>query len=121
MQVPRLLRDKGLDLVTLAEIYGVPADEEVRDTDWLEKAGTEGWVVFTKDWKIRSNRLEREMVSAHGVQMFGLSRQDLTADAMATRFVNNLRHITDACQTPVPFIYVVQESRIERVFPLGAS
>lgn len=31
--VPELLRANGWDLVTLAEHYGVPADQDVADTD----------------------------------------------------------------------------------------
>jgi hypothetical protein len=36
IKVPQLLRDAGLRLVTLAEHYGVPADEAVVDEEWLE-------------------------------------------------------------------------------------
>ena len=39
IQVPRLLREAGLRLTTLAERYGVPADEAVTDEQWLEDAG----------------------------------------------------------------------------------
>lgn len=42
IKVPELLRDAGLRLVTLAEHYGVPADEAVVDEEWLEFAGTSG-------------------------------------------------------------------------------
>lgn len=119
LKVPDLLRKEGLDLVTLAEVYGVPADEEVLDTDWLERAGTEGWVVFTKDVEIRHNLLERERVFAYGVQMFCLSRQDLAAEEMAARFVRNLGRIERACQGPGPFIYAVHARTIELV-PLRA-
>ncbi len=38
-QVPALLRDVGLRLQTLAEVYGIPADETVADTEWLARAG----------------------------------------------------------------------------------
>lgn len=34
-QVPTLLRDVGLRLRTLAEVYGIPADETIADTEWL--------------------------------------------------------------------------------------
>ena len=40
-QVPTLLRAAGLRLHTLAEVYGVPADETVTDADWLELADSE--------------------------------------------------------------------------------
>jgi PIN like domain len=42
-QVPDLLRAAGLRLRTLSEVYGIPADEDVADVDWLELAGTRGW------------------------------------------------------------------------------
>jgi PIN like domain len=42
IKVPRLLREAGLRLVTLAEHYGVPADEIVADEEWLELAGNSG-------------------------------------------------------------------------------
>lgn len=43
--VPALLRDAGLRLHTLADVYGVPADEAVADTEWLELSGQRGWPV----------------------------------------------------------------------------
>lgn len=43
IQVPALLRRAGLRLVTLAEHYGIPADQEVADRTWLEDAGKRGW------------------------------------------------------------------------------
>lgn len=54
IQVPGLLRGAGLRLITLAEHYGIPADEDVKDEVWLELAGRNGWVVFLKDARIRS-------------------------------------------------------------------
>ncbi len=48
-QVPALLRDAGVRLHTLAEMYGVPADEAVADTEWLELVGQRGWPVLVKD------------------------------------------------------------------------
>ena len=58
IRVPNLLREAGLRLVTLSEHYGIPADETVRDEEWLELAGKRGWVVFMKDSRIRYNRTE---------------------------------------------------------------
>ena len=42
IQVPALLRAAGLRLVTLAEFYGIPADEDVEDVTWLEMVGQRG-------------------------------------------------------------------------------
>ena len=115
IQVPRLLRDSGLRLVTLAEHYGIPSDEDVSDVDWLELAGTEGWAELMKDARIRGRAVEREAVQAFGVRCFCITRQDLTAAQMVERHLNHLDAIAAARQEPGPFIYAVQERRIERL------
>lgn len=120
VKVPTLLRDAGLRLTTLAEHYGMPADETVRDTEWLGLAGTNGWAVFMKDTRIRYNAAEREAVKVHRVRCFCLSSQSLSGEEMATRFLDNLSRITAACQDPGPFIFAVHKNRIEELF-LGAS
>ena len=73
--VPTLLRAAGLRLTTLAEHYGVPADEKVPDEDWLDLAGARGWAVFMKDARVRYNLAEREVVKSHGVRCFCLSNR----------------------------------------------
>ncbi|MDP8954303.1 MAG: hypothetical protein M3N37_05190, partial [Actinomycetota bacterium] len=47
--VPRLLRDEGLRLVSLAERYGVPQDESISDERWLREAGERSEAVLMKD------------------------------------------------------------------------
>lgn len=115
IKVPELLRAAGLRLVTLAERYGVPGDESIRDEEWLELAGTMGWVVFMKDTRIRYNEAERAAVAAHRVQAFCLSNQNLAATDMADRFLDNLDAIEEAATEPGPFIYAVHQRRIERL------
>lgn len=113
IQVPGLLRAAGLRLVTLAEHYGVPADENVADTEWLELAGSHGWAVFLKDARIRSRAVEREVVRAFGVRCFCITRQDLSAAQMAERYLRHLDAIAAACADEGPFIYAVHDRRIE--------
>jgi hypothetical protein len=115
LKVPQLLREAGLRLTTLAEHYGVPADESVADEDWLTLAGQRGWVVFMKDTRIRYNPPERDAVRAHAVRCFCLSSQSLTGDVMAARFLDRLAAITEACAEPGPFVYAVHANRIERL------
>lgn len=115
IQVPALLRSSGLRLVTLAEHYGIPADESIVDEEWLELAGSRGWVVFMKDTRIRYNQAERDAVKEHQVRCFYLSNQALTGADMAARFLSNLDAITEACAEPGPFIYAVHKNRIEKL------
>jgi PIN like domain len=115
IKVPRLLRNAGLRLVTLSEHYGMPADEGIRDQEWLEFAGTSGLTVFMKDTRIRYNVAERAAVLRHSVRCFCLTSQQLPAEEMAQRFLDNLEGITAACAERGPFVYAVHSQRIERL------
>ncbi|HZD02348.1 MAG TPA: hypothetical protein VFA46_19805 [Actinomycetes bacterium] len=112
IQVPGLLRAAGLRLVTLAEHYGIPADQDVADTTWLAEVGLRGWVALMKDENIRRNDAERMAVKQYAVRCFCLTRQSLTAQDMADRFLRNLSAMERACSQPGPFIYAVYENRI---------
>lgn len=46
IRVPQLLRSAVLRLTTLAEHYGIPADEKVANAEWLALAGERNWIVF---------------------------------------------------------------------------
>lgn len=113
-QVPDLLRSAGVRLRTLAEVYGVPADEAVEDVDWLARAGNEGWPVLMKDERIRYRAAEREALVTHGVQAFCLSRGDLRAAEMAAAYIRVFSRIIVACDEPGPFLYVVSSAGLRR-------
>lgn len=115
IQVPRLLRAAGLRLVTLAEHYGTPADERVKDVSWLQLAGQRDWAVLMKDRGIRFNVAEREAARRYAVRCFCITRQNLTAQEMADRFLHNLTAMEAACIQPGPFIYAVDERRLRRL------
>jgi hypothetical protein len=72
IQVPTLLRAAELRVVTLAEHYGIPADQKVRDAEWLQLVGERGWVALMKDSRVRFNRAEREAVKRYAVRCFCL-------------------------------------------------
>ncbi len=106
-QVPDKLRDAGLRLRTLAEVYGIPADQDVEDVDWLARAGREGWAVLMKDERIRYRPAERKALRDHAVMAFCLSSGNLRALDMAELFLRSLRPMTAACGQPGPFLYVI--------------
>lgn len=115
LQVPALLRAAGLRLTTLAERYGVPADETIDDERWLTDAGERGEVVFMKDARVRYNAAEKAAIVRHHLRCFCLARRDLGAADMAGRFLDNLKRIERACETPGPFVYAVHAARIEQL------
>lgn len=56
--VSEALRADSWDVITLAEHYGMPADEQVTDTDWIEEAAKHGWPILMKDKRIRHRQAE---------------------------------------------------------------
>ncbi len=115
IKVPQLLRAAGLRLTTLAERYGIPADEDVADEDWLRDAGERGEVVFMKDERIRYRPAEKHVVTAAAVRAFCLSRRDLDADAMAALFLDNLTRIAEISAREQACLYVISFVGLRRV------
>ncbi|WP_157547830.1 hypothetical protein [Nonomuraea candida] len=89
--VPKLLREAGWNLVTLAEHYGVPQDETVEDTRWIEDSAKFGWAVLMKDKRIRYRQAEIAAVIEHQARCFVITRGDLTSAAYAERFTPTRR------------------------------
>ena len=114
-QVPALLRGAGLRLHTLAEVCGVPAGEDVEDTEWLELAGQRGWPVLMKDERIRYRPSERAAVVAHRVQAFCLTSGNVRAAAMAEQYLTVIGDLAQACTRPGPFLYAVSARGLRRL------
>lgn len=114
-QVPYLLRAAGLRIRTLSEVYGIPADENVADVQWLGLAGSTGWPVLMKDERIRYRPAERAIVVAHAVQAFCLTSGNLRAAAMAAQYLAVLDDIAVACRTPGPFLYAVSRTGLRQI------
>ncbi|GII64394.1 putative ribonuclease VapC45 [Sphaerisporangium krabiense] len=115
--VPRLLRAAGWELITLAEHYGVPADEQVEDTRWIEDTAKLGWAVLMKDKRIRYRRAEIQAVIEHQARCFVITRGDLTSTDYAQRFVINQGAIFAASHMDGPFIHTVHADRLEPLYP----
>lgn len=115
LAVPQLLRAAGVELITLAEHYGIPQDETVEDVTWIREAAQNGWVMFMKDDRIRRRPAERATIHTHAARCFCLSNANLRSAEMAARYVNNLAAITRASIQDGPFLYSVQAARIVRL------
>ncbi len=116
IQVPGVLRAAGLRLVTLAEHYGTPADEEVTDTRWINDATARGWVCLMKDSAIASNPAERQAIEAAGARCFCLTNRNIPAAQMAGRFLAALGELESICaKNPGPFMYGVNRGNVTRI------
>lgn len=117
--LPRALRQAGLVVHTMAEVFA-GREQGVTDEEWLERAGHEGWIVLTKDKRIRYRHVEIEAIREHGVRAFVLASGSLTGPEQAERFVRNIARIVEVSGERGPFVYAVYERRIERVYPRRA-
>jgi len=103
--------------VTLTEHYGIPADEQVADTEWIEEAARRGWPTLMKDKRIRHRRAEIDAVVSHQARCFVITRGELPSAEMARRVIANEAAILTAVAEPGPYIYSVQMDRLSRLYP----
>lgn len=64
-----------------------------KDVEWLTFAGQRGWVVLTKDERIRYRAIEQRALTQSSVAAFILTARGLTGPDMAAIFVRALPQI----------------------------
>jgi hypothetical protein len=78
------------------------------DSVWLSLAGSKGWVVLTRDKRIRYRRLERLALQVAGVRAFVFTGGNVTLADTAAILVGALPAVREICaREPGPFIYHV--------------
>jgi hypothetical protein len=82
VMVADALRAEGVNVILHDEVFPQGAPDE----DWLPEVGQRGWVLLTKDDRIRSTTAQREILLAAGVRAFILSGASLPGPAMAQAF-----------------------------------
>ena len=99
--VPSALRKAG----ATCHVHDDHFEPGAPDGDWLKRAGAAGWVVITKDTRIRYREPERAALIAANVRAFVFTTADLNGAEMADRAVKALPAITRLChRVPPPFI-----------------
>lgn len=73
--VPEALRAAGLAVVAHDERFAPGTPDDV----WLRESGQRGWLVLTKDKRIRYRQTERHALREAGVGTFVFVGKDLTA------------------------------------------
>jgi hypothetical protein len=98
------LREAGHAVV----VHDDEFEPDARDIDWLQAVGKRGWVVLTKDARIRTNALERGTLLSANVAAFMLGRGDMKGPQMATIFMAALPRMTKVLRRwDVPIIATV--------------
>lgn len=115
--VPEGLREAGFKVHTLASEYGEQRAQAVSDEEWIGLAAARGWVVLTKDDRIRRRTAEFEAVRAHDVRMFCLTNANLQGAEQLKRFLSNINRIVQRSQRRGPWICAVYEARVAQIWP----
>ena len=115
IRVPGRLRAAGWSLTTLAEHYGIPADEEIEDVEWLALAGTRGWAVLMKDDRIRRRPAEISALKAAGVHAFCIANANLGSEQQVQLFLQHQEQIFRRCVEAGPTLDSISKSGIRRI------
>jgi PIN like domain len=87
--VAHALRDLG-ERVEIHDDHFAP---DAKDEDWLVEVGSRGWIVLTKDDRIRYRVTERTALAVAKVKAFVLTSTQLQGIEMADAFVKALLRI----------------------------
>lgn len=87
------------------------------DEVWLTACGQRGWIVLTRDQRIRYRVIEREAIQQSGAAVFALTAGEATAADTAKVIVRLLSKFANmAISEPKPFLYTFGLSgRLSRV------
>lgn len=78
---------------------------EALDEEWLPEVGQRGWLILTKDDRIRRRPVEREALMQSGARAFILPSGNMSGEEMASAIVNALPKIQRfVARNPPPFI-----------------
>jgi hypothetical protein len=90
--------------------------DDCPDEDWLPAVGRRGWVVITRDLKIRYRAIEKEAALASGVRMISLTARRLSAGELGEAFVASsarVMRLLDAQRSP--FIATMTRGGVLRI------
>ena len=104
-----------LDALTLNGVphvrHGQHFSPGTEDTTWLPLVGQNGWLLVTKDKKIRYNELEKTAVLHHRVREFYFSSGNYSGTEMAEILVAALPGMAKICRKhDPPFIASIAKS-----------
>jgi hypothetical protein len=75
------------------EIHDDHFDRDEEDRNWLQEVGKRGWIVFTKDQRLRYRPLEKAALEASSARVFVLTAGNLRGGDIARVFVTALPRI----------------------------
>ena len=109
------LREAGYVIHLVADHYPNDADE-VPDEDWIAEGCSRGWILLTKDKRIRYRAAELEALQEG--HLFCLITGNMNIEEMTQAFLDALPKIERAAgEEPVGFWHVYRDGKIRRMWP----
>jgi uncharacterized protein with PIN domain len=106
------IREAGYDSIAHDDHFAPDALDEV----WLQRAGAEGWVVLTKDQRIRYREIERTALVRSGVRAFVFVQKQQAMPDIVESFQRALPAIMRTLAgTAAPFLAAIQAGGRVRV------
>lgn len=114
-KVPDLLRQAGIKV----EVHDDHFRQGTPDEVWLAEVGKRGWIVLTRDKRIRRRATELAALVKAKVGAFVLTSKDMDAVGIASAFINALPTIRRyAASQPRPFIATFTKSGdVKLIYP----
>lgn len=118
--VAQALKSVRNDVIWLEDVF----PDDTPDPTWLAEAGEKGWLVITRDKKIRTRPGERAAIAAAGVGCFVLTQKKDPSKweylKLLAQTLDEIERIFD--ETPKPFLFEVSGSgQLKRLGSLPAT
>lgn len=111
--VPDALRKAGAQV----EIHDDHFAQDEEDPVWLDAVGRKGWIVLTRDTRIRRRTIEKRALEAARVRAFVFTRGNVQTSQVAQIFVSYLPRMVEMAERErPPFIALITGSgmKLER-------
>lgn len=92
--MPDALRAAGVEIRVHDELF----PQGTEDVVWLREAGFNGWIVITRDDRIRYNQLEKQAVIAARLRFFSITSSSLTGEEAAALILSALDRMSRLCR-----------------------
>ena len=101
------------------EIHDDHFASNAKDYEWLTRVGANGWIILTKDKRIKYRKPELAAIISVKGAVFTLSAGSLQGPEMAEIFVSALPRIRDYVNshTPPHIVSVTKSGKLTRLYP----
>ena len=110
--IAEAIRAKGYEALAMADVC---RDLRLPDSDWMRRAGREGWGAISKD-----NRIPRDhsdTLSATTLRLFLIPNSNMSGADMVTRMMDNWDAILRRTATSGPYVYAILPNKLEKRWP----